>query len=455
MATAIPENHARFRLLEIAEATGGVLFGEIGGQTLEVVSDSRRVTKDCLFVALRGENHDAHSFASLAVDGGARAALVERATAFAKPASRVEVDDTLRALGDLASFHRARWGGRVVAITGSAGKTTTKELTAAALGDLAVAKTIGNLNNLVGVPHTLFTLQAPGVAVVEIGTSKPGEIARLAEIAKPNLGLVTCVAVAHTEGLGSLEAVALEKTSLLRDVEIAIVNRDDEVLWEHASRVRNDLVGYGVHPEARTRLLERTLRGDLKSALRVRAGDREVEVVLSLVGGGAAANATAALSVASALGADLDRAARDLATVAPVAGRLELVRGKNDVLVLDDSYNANPASMRVAFETAGEIAALTKRSLVAVVGDMKELGADSERAHREVAAQAEKSGARAMRAVGVEMAAARSSIAIHHAALEPALDAIERSIRPGDLVLVKGSRSMRMERVVERLREAS
>jgi UDP-N-acetylmuramoyl-tripeptide--D-alanyl-D-alanine ligase len=291
--------------------------------------------------------------------------------------------------------------------------------------------------------------------VVEVGTSKPGEIARLAEIAKPNLGLVTCVAVAHTEGLGSLEAVALEKTSLLRDVEIAIVNRDDEVLWEHASRVRNDLVGYGVHPEARTRLLERTLRGDLKSALRVRAGDREVEVVLSLVGGGAAANATAALSVASALGADLDRAARDLATVAPVAGRLELVRGKNDVLVLDDSYNANPASMRVAFETAGEIAALTKRSLVAVVGDMKELGADSERAHREVAAQAEKSGARAMHAVGVEMAAARSSIAIHHAALEPALDAIERSIRPGDLVLVKGSRSMRMERVVERLREAS
>jgi UDP-N-acetylmuramoyl-tripeptide--D-alanyl-D-alanine ligase len=449
MATVIPENRARFSLLEVAEATGGVLFGDLRGGVEGVVSDSRRVSAGCLFVAIRGETHDGHAFASAAVKQGARAVLVDRAAKLTEPGARVEVGDTTTALGDLAAFHRKRWGGRLVAITGSAGKTTTKELVAAAIEGAGVRaqKTIGNLNNLVGVPHMLFTLDgSTTIAAIEVGTSKPGEIARLAEIARPNVGLVTCVAIAHTEGLGSLEAVALEKTSLLRAVETAIANRDDEMLWSHAVRVHSKPIGYGRHAEADVRLLERTLRSDLSTSIRVRIGSREMEAELALPGEGAALNATAAIAVADALGLDLDRAARALASVVPIPGRLAPVTAKNGALLLDDSYNANPASMRVAFETAGEIARATGRRLVGVAGDMKELGAESERAHRAVAGLAEANGAAELHAVGEAMAACVSPIATHYAsaddvAFEPA---------PGDLVLVKGSRSMRMERLVAR-----
>lgn len=449
MATVIPENRARFSVLEVAEATGGVLFGDLRGAVEGVVSDSRSVTAGCLFVAIRGENHDGHAFASAAVEKGARAVLVDRAAKLTEPSARVEVGDTTTALGDLAAFHRKRWGGRVVAITGSAGKTTTKELVAAALEGAGVRaqKTIGNLNNLVGVPHMLFTLEpATRLAAIEVGTSKPGEIARLAEIARPNVGLVTCVAIAHTEGLGSLESVAVEKTSLLSAVETAIANRDDEMLWSHAVRVHSKPIGYGRHAEADVRLLERTLRSDLVTAIRVRIGAREIEAELALPGEGAALNATAALAVANALGLDLERAARGLGSVVPIPGRLAATRAASGALVLDDSYNANPASMRVAFETAGEIARATGRRFVAVAGDMKELGAESERAHRAIAGLAKANGAAELHAVGEAMRACDSPIATHYATAED----VGFEPAPGDLVLVKGSRSMRMERLVAR-----
>jgi UDP-N-acetylmuramoyl-tripeptide--D-alanyl-D-alanine ligase len=214
--------------------------------------------------------------------------------------------------------------------------------------------------------------------------------------------------------------------------------------------VHPNVVGYGRNPGADVQLVARTLRSGFESAIRVRIGAREIQAELALPGEGAALNATAALAVAHALGLDLDRAARGLGTVAPIPGRLAPSHAKNGALLLDDSYNANPASMRVAFETAGEIARATGRRFVAVAGDMKELGSESERAHRAIAGLAEATGAAELHCVGEAMRACVSPMARHYATVE---DALSIEPAPGDLVLVKGSRSMRMERLVDRWKE--
>ena len=220
MATAIPPNEAAFALAEIATGTSGRV--EPAGSTARVrgvVSDSRAVRAGQLYVALRGEHHDGHKFLAQAHAQGAAAALVSDVQQAPAGLPLIIVADTRRALGELALAHRVRWGGELIAITGSAGKTTTKELTAAALRALGhrVHSTQGNLNNEIGLPMTLFGL-APehDVAVVELGTGGPGEIAWLAHVARADIGVVTTVSLAHAEKLGSLDGVADEKTALLR-----------------------------------------------------------------------------------------------------------------------------------------------------------------------------------------------------------------------------------------------
>ncbi|MBW2224131.1 MAG: UDP-N-acetylmuramoyl-tripeptide--D-alanyl-D-alanine ligase, partial [Deltaproteobacteria bacterium] len=205
-----------------------------------MATDSRAVEPGNLFVALRGERFDAREFVTQAVDAGAAAVIVERGASLPGHVSAVEVADTLLALGDLAKVHRAAWNGKVVGITGSVGKTTTKDLVAAALQSSGhrVLKTAGNLNNRIGVPMTLFQLdETVDTAVIEMGTSEPGEIARLAEIAAPDIGIVTRASMAHTEGLGSVEAVADEKVSLLHAIApdgVAVAYGDDPPLKKRA-----------------------------------------------------------------------------------------------------------------------------------------------------------------------------------------------------------------------------
>ncbi len=219
MATPIPQNEATFVLGEMAATCSGRIDPGCAGKRVRgVVTDSRAVQPGQLYVALRGETHDGHKFLAQAHAQGACAALVERADQAPAGLPIVVVQDTRRALGDLAHLHRSRWAKPVVAITGSAGKTTTKELTAAVLGALGhnVLRTQGNLNNDIGVPMTLLGLTAAhDVAVIELGTSAPGEIARLAQIARADVGVVTTVSLAHTAGLGTLAAVADEKCALL------------------------------------------------------------------------------------------------------------------------------------------------------------------------------------------------------------------------------------------------
>ncbi|MCB9622029.1 MAG: UDP-N-acetylmuramoyl-tripeptide--D-alanyl-D-alanine ligase [Sandaracinus sp.] len=329
-----------------------------------------------------------------------------------------------------------------MAITGSAGKTSTKELTVAALRGAGYdpTATVGNLNNLVGVPMTLFTLGDDArFAVVEMGTNAVGEIAKLGAMARADVGVVTLVAAAHTEGIGTEEDVFAEKTSLLGTLRAAgksIVNADDARLRRVADAYR-----YGRDENADVRMLEWDVDGPLTHA-RWSVRGHFVDARLRLVGEAAARNGAAALAVAMVLGVDVDAAASGMAELAPVAGRMSPRGGVGGALVLDDTYNANPSSVLLALRTAKTVADARGGRLVAVLGDMKELGALSREKHAEVRSAAEAVAQCVF--VGPEMGAVGAAVGDASAAIE-ALPALGES----DVVLVKGSRSMALEQVVE------
>jgi UDP-N-acetylmuramoyl-tripeptide--D-alanyl-D-alanine ligase len=465
MATPIPRNHAPFTLAEVARATGGHLVGDPDACARGVTIDSRAVEAGNLFVAIEGEHHDGHAFVERALSAGGVASVVRRSTGMR--GAHVEVEDTLRALGDLAALHRSRWGGRVVVITGSAGKTSTKELVAAALrgAGLRVLRTEGNLNNLIGLPMTAFGLdESVDVAVLEAGTSKPGEIARLAEVARPDVGVVTLVAAAHTEGLGSVENVGEEKGALfmaLGPSGHAVANGDDDMVRAWAQRCPAQRVSYfGAGEGADVRLLEWSLEPELRTRCVVALPGREPLVVrLRLLGEAAAMNAAAALAVCSALGADVDAAAAALEEVAPPDGRMRPLAGARDTLVLDDSYNANPRSVVFALDTAAALAQVRDGRVVAVLGDMKELGERAAADHRAVCEHAAAVGVAVLVCIGDAMgqasdAAARRGVkVVRVASSDEAAELLPEVILEGDVVLVKGSRSMRTERVARALHE--
>ncbi|MCA9530896.1 MAG: UDP-N-acetylmuramoyl-tripeptide--D-alanyl-D-alanine ligase [Myxococcales bacterium] len=478
MATAIPDNTAPFEVKDVVRATRGLRTGGLPhAHTVGVVTDSRRVRPGSLFVALRGERFDAHDFLEDVAAAGAGAAVIQRGARAPDGLVVIEVEDTLVALGRLAALHRRRWAGRLVAVTGSAGKTGTKELTAAALeaalaatgaDETTVARTAGNLNNRIGVPMTLFGLGPhTELAVVEIGTSEPGEIATLAEIAMPDVGVITLIAAAHTEGLGDIDAVAVEKSALFRALGtdgVAVGNVDDARVrkaLEEASTPRR--IGYGRAADASVRMLGWTLEG-LRTRARYAltpqpgvAAPPGVDVRLQLLGEGAASNAAAALAVVEALGLPVLDAARGLTEVAPTPGRMCATPGTRGVLVLDDTYNANPRSMQVAFETAAAVAAERGAPWVALLGDMRELGAESGAAHTEALRAAAAAGASRLVVCGPELGAAAARLGSDGPQAVVCRDSVrcaedvERLVEPGAVALVKGSRTTHMERVVEAL----
>jgi UDP-N-acetylmuramoyl-tripeptide--D-alanyl-D-alanine ligase len=417
-----------------------------------VSTDTRQLQPGSLFVALQGPNHDGHDYLDAARQQGAAAAAVSRLTRTALPL--LEVADTRLALGRLAAWWRARFTLPVVAVTGSNGKTTVRSMTHAILSRAGrTLATEGNLNNDIGLPLTLFRLDsADRFAVLEMGANHPGEIDYLAGIAQPDIAVITNAGPAHLEGFGDMEGVARAKGELfarLGTQGVAIVNADDHYapLWrELAAHCR--IVEFGLQSEAAVRA---TWRGDVagsRVALVTPWGDAEFH--LPLPGRHNVMNALAASAAALAAGAGLDAVVAGLESLSAVAGRFTVHRLAQGVTVIDDTYNANPGSLQAAIDvltTAGGETWL-------VLGDMGELGAGARELHAGAGQRARAAGVDRLFTLGDLSRAAAEAFGANAAAfdtLEGLIDALRSQVHAGLHVLVKGSRRMRMERVVQAL----
>ncbi len=368
--------------------TGETIAGALGIQSpgnmmiRGVSTDTRTLAPGELFVALVGDRFDGHAFLEDAAGKGATGAVVLEGVPVPEGLAAFRVPDTLVALGALAQARCREIEGPVVAVTGTNGKTATKEMLAQVLGARwSVHATRANLNNLVGVPLTI--LAAPpetNALVVELGASVPGEIARLRGIVEPSVAVVTNVSAGHLEGFRSVEGVLEEKLSLLEGVDVAVVGCEPDVLAARARRTAPRVVVAGTGPHADVR--PDTWRLDAGGHGVLQFGDVAVE--LPLVGRHQVENATLAMAVAGVLGVDAAAAAARLHSVSLPGGRCEVLR-HGDVVVLHDAYNANPGSMTASLETAKAMRG--ERPLVVVLGTMLELGVESPRLHRRVAAQ--------------------------------------------------------------------
>jgi len=419
-----------------------------------ISTDTRHLTPGSLFVALKGENFDAHNFLAKAREQGATAAVVRRGTPPVPGLAFFEVDDTLEALGLLARARRRLLpeGTPVVAITGSSGKTSTKEMIRAALGArYRVHATSRNLNNRVGVPLTI--LSAPDdteALVVEAGASVPGEIAKLRDIIEPTIAVITNIGYAHVEGFGSLEGVMAEKLSLLDRAPVAILGAGPDAMWPEARRRTQVIPAALPGKSGDDSLLDRYLDEDGHPLLPLDSGEK---ITLPALGIHQLENAQIALAVAQRAGVDHDAAVRALAGVLLPEGRGD-VREIGNLLVIDDSYNANPASMRRAVQTAAWLARRQRRPLVVVVGTMLELGPESARLHAEAAREIAMRKPALVAAVGTFARAFESLREDLGGRLITAADAnalgprLKSALRGNELVLLKASRGVALEQVL-------
>ena len=449
----------------------------IGAQcdaTLEVSAvdtDTRGLMPGCLFVALRGERFDGHDFIAMAAEAGAVAAMVDRAYVDVAPDEAslplLVVDDTRRALGALAAWWRGRFDIPLIGITGSNGKTTVKDMCTAILraraqreghdGATAVLATAGNFNNDIGLPLTLLRLRdTHRAAVIEMGMNRPGEIAYLTRLARPTVAIVNNALRAHLEGLGSIEEVAREKGSIyegLGDDGVAIVNADDAFAphWI-ASNAGRPVVRFALDAaDAEVRAVCESRR--LAVSMQLTTPQGSVTCTLRVPGLHNARNATGAAAACLAAGASLADVARGLADYAGTAGRLQQRRACGGAVVLDDTYNANPDSVRVAID----VLAATPGRKVLVLGDMGELGAASAQLHDEVGGYAKSQGVDHLLALGQASAVAARNFGPggeHFARYEALVERLRGLLDADTVVLVKGSRFMRMERVVAAIAEA-
>ncbi|HTQ41197.1 MAG TPA: UDP-N-acetylmuramoyl-tripeptide--D-alanyl-D-alanine ligase [Polyangiaceae bacterium] len=469
MATPIGSNRARLDARAAAEATRGrAVRLTPGREAVGVTTDSRAVTPGCAFVALRGETHDGHGFLPAAMDAGAILVVAERGRAPVDArADAVEVDDTLVAWGRLASAHLQGWRAArpdacVVAITGSAGKTTTKELCAALLRAVAPClASAGNLNNRVGMPAVAMQVEPEHrFAVLEMGMSVPGEIAALAAIAPPDVAVITNVGLAHAGGVGgTLEAVAAEKGALFAGVRpggVIVANADDAAVMTQTRRAPAGVrvATFGRAEGAHYRLRERQPLGASGSRVVVeRPGQPALVTTLPIPGEAAAIDMVAAIAAAEAATGRALAVEAALAGLPPIEGRMR-VRLAGDVQVIDDAYNANPASMRAALAALAEMDGARR---VAVLGEMKELGSVAEREHEALGTAVAQAGVKLLVSCGgladaiARVAAAAGVEVVRTASAEEAARTTAERVRPRDVVLVKASRSVGAERVVEAL----
>ena len=449
-------------LFEAALATGGTALG--GNPRIEGVStDTRTVAGGELFIALKGERFDGHDFVQAAIGRGAAAVMVERdwAEAHPQPVPVLAVADTRLALGSLAAWWRARFDIPLIGITGSNGKTTVKEMTAAILRaqaradgcdpERAVLATQGNLNNDIGLPLMLLRLHAAHrAAVFEMGMNHPGEIAYLTRLAQPTVALVNNAQRAHLAGLGGIAEVARAKGEIfegLRAGGTAVINADDPFagLWREMNAGRSTLT-FGLDQPADVR--GRAEPKALGSVLSIETPQGAVEANLRVPGLHNARNALAAAAAALAAGASLDAVSAGLTSFAGVKGRLQGRAAVSGATLIDDSYNANPDSVRAAID----VLAATPGKKIFVFGDMGEIGGQAGQFHDEIGGYAKSQGVDLLFALGEQSELAARNFGAggrHFPGVDELLAALAPELNADATVLVKGSRFMRMERVAD------
>jgi UDP-N-acetylmuramoyl-tripeptide--D-alanyl-D-alanine ligase len=415
-------------------------------------TDSRSLVPEQLFVALRGPNHDGHEHVIEAGRRGAAAAMVSRSVDASLP--MIHVGDTLQALGRLAGAWRDRFELPVIGVTGSNGKTTVKEMLASILSaGTALLATRGNLNNEIGLPLTLMELNGKHrLAVIEMGANHPGEIARLARLARPHVGVITQCAPAHLEGFGSIEGVANAKGELLSNLDAdgtAVINADDPFapLWRGLAGTRRCLTfAIDAPAEVRAEWHQETTASRIEMS--TPAGP--IALRLALPGRHNVANAAAATAAALAVGAAPEAIVSGLERMRPVPGRLEPKIIDAGICIIDDTYNANPASLQAGLEV---LAGFPGRHWL-VLGDMAELGSEAATYHRQVAQLVRDYSVDRLLTIGELSRLTTASFgegAKHHASIDALVASLGESLEPHTTVLVKGSRSMGMERIVAAL----
>jgi UDP-N-acetylmuramoyl-tripeptide--D-alanyl-D-alanine ligase len=423
-----------------------------------VTTDSRRIEPGDLFVALKGERYDGHAFVDAALSAGAVAALVDQGAPLrVAGAPLILAQDTRQALGRLAAYWRGRFALPLVGVTGSNGKTTVKEMLTAMLsagvGEVAVLATVGNLNNDIGVPLTLLRLRDQHrYAVIEMGMNHLGEISYLTQLARPTVALVTNAGAAHIGEVGSREAIARAKGEIYAGLDatgVALINADDDFaqFWRDLNRNRR-VIEFGIErPAAISAQFELSAAGSLIS---VSTPDSAYVARLQVPGLHNVRNALAAAATAHALGIAPAAAAAGLAAYAGTKGRLQPKVARRGATLIDDTYNANPDSVRAAIA----VLAAAGGTRVLVLGDMGELGDAGPALHQETGEEARRAGIDHLYTLGeLSEAATRAfgSGARHFHELDDLCSALDRLLAQDTTVLVKGSRFMRMERVVERL----
>ena len=447
-----------FTLKQIAEITGGEYYGPaemLNTKINGVIIDSRAVQPGSLFVPIVGERFDGHNFIASAAEKGAVASLSHNEGEWSCPVIRVK--STEEAFRAIAGAYRARFDIPVIGVTGSVGKTTTKEIIASVLSQrFDTLKNQGNLNNQTGVPLTLFRLmENHGAAVVEMGTNHHGEIAALADIVRPTIGVITNIGESHIEYLGSRDGILKEKSDIFRNIGSegkAIVNGDDDKLSTLKGKMDN-LITYGFGEKNDIQAKDITDKGLEGSEFTAVYGDKSLRLTVPAPGRHMIMNAMCAMAVGLSLGMAEEEIASGVAAYRPAAGRMDIIKCSS-ITLLSDAYNASPTSMKGSID----IACRTEGRSVLILGDMLELGNNAPQYHYQVGQHAAQAGADILISVGelsreINRGAAEGGVDTIHFEDRAALtEKLKDIIRPGDVVLVKASHSMGLEHIAEHLK---
>ena len=461
---------------EIIKATGGELVaGKDFPRFAGISIDSRNISENDLFVAVKGATHDGHRFIEDVINKGVRGIVLDRKKFRQKFSQTIKdrvtdnlcfilVADTIRALGDLAAFHRQRFSMPVVCITGSNGKTTTREMTAAVLGQkFKTIKTFGNLNNEFGVPLTIFRMNhSHDAAVLELGMNHPGEIRRLSQICQPDLGIITNIGPAHLEGLGSIENIMSAKGELIENIKddgVMILNGDDPFSLRLGSTARRKVSYFGRSICADIRAIDIAKKGNT-SVFTLELPNEKISVTIHSPGQFMILNALAASAVGYLVGLSASEIKTGIETFRPVKGRMDIKESRLGFFIIDDSYNANPGSMEAAIKTLVSLKGLAKGALVA--GDMLELGKDAHRLHESIGQVAARAGVNMIFLTGdyanaLKKGAQEEGMPDQDIIIDEKSEFVKSLVKflgPKDWVLVKGSRGTRMEEIVKQLEAA-